>query len=478
MTIVFDNIPNSIRRPGVYSEYNLSLANQGLLANAQKICILGQKIAAGTATVEVPVKCYSSDDSDTYSGQGSILALCAQAAYKANKYIDLDIVPIDDAAGTPATGTLTVSGVCDATGYFDIWIGNVLIQVTVEDGDAVNDIAADINTAIQAKQHLTGVTSGVSTAVVTLTARNDGELGNDPSIAYKNHGIGTTDIAVVQMASGATDPSIANALAAILPGNYDIIICTLNDSTNLGLLSTHLAARSGSTEDRPAIGVFGYVGDQGTLESLAGSTLNDGRMIVGYHPYTDTTENGHSMTYEIAGALGAILAMHEDPALPYNGRILEGVALAHINNQLTNTEQESCYQNGVAPLVIDAKNNVTIGRAISCYTTNAASIEDGVLLDITTIRTLDYVKYIIESDQKTVFGRTKASAKTKQMVKTRILFKLLQLQDAEIVKNVEENQDGIIVNRNAVDSSRFDCQIPVDIITGLHVIANRFDLYL
>jgi phage tail sheath gpL-like len=478
--IVFENIRYSLRRPGVYSEYNLSLAALGLPLNAQKVVILGQKTTAGTATAEVPVKCFSAQDAETYSGVGSVLDLASKAAYASNPRIDLDIVPIDDAEGTAATGTIVVSGICDATGYFDIWIGNVLVQLTVEDGDAVNDIAAALNAAIQAKQHLMPVTSGVSTATVTLTARNDGLLGNSISIAYKNNGVGTTDFAVVQVGTvvaGLTDPSIANALAAILPGDYDIIINTLNDATNLGLLKTHLVTRSAPEEDRPAVGIFGYVGVQATLETLAGTTMNSGRMLVGFHPYTKTSENGHSLDYEIAGALGAMIAFHEDPALPYNGRPLAGIAPAHIDDRLSGSEQTSCLENGVTPLLVNGET-VVIQRAISTYTTNAAGVADGVLLDITTIRTLDYVKLSVENRQKTVFQRAKGIGKTRQKVRTQVLDVLYQLEKKEIVEKVEENKDFVIVNRNSVDPTRFDCRIPVDIVTGLHIIANRFDLYL
>lgn len=477
MAITFDNIPRSIRKPGSYSEYNLSLAQRGLAENAQKVALIGQKLATGTATVNIPVKCYSADEAETYGGVGSILALAAKAAFTANRNIDLDLVPLDDGVGTLATGTIQVEGVASATGYFDIWIANVLIQVAVESGDAVNDIATAVNTAIQAKQHLLPVTAGVSTDTVTLTARNDGLLGNDVSIAYKNHNVGTTDLTVTQMSGGTVDPDITTALSNIYAGDYNIIICTLNDGTNLALLKTHLNSRSAPTEGRPAIGVFGYVGVQATLETLAGTTLNSGRLIVGYLPYTDTTQNGHSLQYEIAGALGAVLALHEDPALPYNRRVLTGIGPSHIDNRLSRSNQESCLDNGVTPLIVK-NNEVEIVRAISTYTTNSGSIADAALLDITTIRSLDYVRYVIEADQQTVFARTKATAKTKQMVRSRIIFKLRQLEDAEIVENVDENLDLIIVERDSIDRTRFNCEIPCDVVNGAHIFANKINLYL
>jgi len=476
--ISFDNIPSSIRKPGVYTEFNTSLAVRSLPINAPKVAIIAQKTASGSGTADKPVKIFSEEDSILYGGTGSIAHLACRAALTAYKNIELYLVPVDDGAGSQAAGTITVTGTASSTGYYDIWIGNELVQVTVNDGDLQNDIAAAIDAAINAKEHLMPVTASVATNVVTLTARNDGLLGNNIAVAYKNNNIGTTALAVVQPATGATDPDITNALASLLTARYDIIVVTNNDATNLGLLKTHLAARSAPTEDKPAIGVFGYNGVQATLEALAGTTLNDGRITVAYHKYSKTTENGHSLDYEIAAAYAAVIASEADPARPLNTLTLTGIAPAALENRLSRSQQESLLENGVTPLEVFSGEQVGIVRAITTYTTNASGIADISLLDLTTIRTLDYVKLSIETRQALRFPRSKLSVKTPERVKTQILDVLRQLEELEIVENVDANADAVICERDSQDPNRVNCKIPSDVVNGLHVLANRIDLIL
>lgn len=47
MTISFDTIPASIRKPGVYMEFNTSLAVRTLPTNAQHICLVVPLEAGG-----------------------------------------------------------------------------------------------------------------------------------------------------------------------------------------------------------------------------------------------------------------------------------------------------------------------------------------------------------------------------------------------------------------------------------------------
>lgn len=476
--IVFDNIPSSIRKPGEYSEFNTSLAVRSLPINAPKLLIVAQKLAAGSGVANTPIKILSEEDAILYGGTGSHVHLCVRAALKANPNVEIYICPVDDGAGTQASGTITVSGVCDATGYFDIWIGNELVQVTVEDGDAVNDIAAAIDAAINDKEHNMPVTASVATNVVTLTARNDGTLGNNIPVSYKNNNVGTTTLAIVQPATGTVDPDLTTALTNILPGDYDIIFIANNDSTNLGLVKTHLQSRSAPTEDRPAIGVFGYTGVQATLETLCGTTLNYERLTAGYLKYSKTTENGHSLDYEVGAAYAAVIASEEDPARPLNTLVLTGIAPPALAQRLSRTQQESCLQNGVTPLEVQAGEEVGIVRAITTYTTNASSIPDVSMLDLTTIRTLDYVKLSIETRQALRFPRDKLSTRTPEKVRSQILDVLFQLEELEIVENVEANKDGVICERDSVDANRVNCKIPTDVVNGLHVLANRIDLIL
>jgi len=476
--ISFDSISSGIRKPGRYTEFNTSLAVSSLPQNDQKVVILAQKTSSGSGTADVPVRIFTTADAILYCGTGSIGHLACKAALEANPNIKLWVVPIDDAVGTPSAGTITVTGIASAAGSIDIWIGNEWINVPVANGAAVNDIAIDIDAAINAIEWKLPVTASVLTNVVTLTARNDGLLGNNIAVAYRINDVATTTLAVVQPVSGATDPSIANALTAIYPADYNKVVCTLNDATNLALLKTHLGTISSAVEDRPCTGYFGYTGVQATVETLCGTTLNEERITCGFIPYTKTTERGHSLDYEVAAAYTAVIASEEDPARPHYGMVLPGIAPSNLEKRLSRTQQESCLENGVTPLEVTNSEEIAIVRAITTYTTNSASVADVSMLDLTTILTLDYVALAIETRQALRFPRSKLSEKTPPRVRTQIIDVLKQLETLEIVERVDENLDGIIVERDLVDNNRVNCKIPTDVVNGLAVIANRIDLIL
>lgn len=476
--IPFNNVPSTIRKPGNYSEFNFSAAIRNLPANNPKIAILAQKTASGSATADKPIKILSQEDGVLYGGQGSIADLTISSLLKVNPNLSVDLVPIDDAGGSPSVGTITVANVPTSTGTLRIWIGNVLVEVTVTSGDAVNDIAAAIDTAIQAKEHLMPVTSGVSTAVVTLTARNDGLLGNNIAISYEAINILTTTFVVVQPVSGATDPSITNALAAIFPKKYDYILCTLNDATNLGLLKAHLVSVSSALEKRRGMGIYGWNQAQATVETLAGTTMNYERLSVGSVTYDKTTSQGHSLDYEIAGAYCAANASVNDPALPRNGVVLTGIAPPSIDNRYSRSEQESMLYNGVTPLDVNFNEEVNIVRAITNYTTSSAGYPDPARLDITTILSMDFGAFAIEFRQAETFQQAKKTKKSKDKVETQILDVMRQLEDLEIWHNIDEYGPQVMVEDDLQDFARVNTSIPTPVVLGLHVLGNKFNLVL
>jgi len=476
MSITFDSIPGSIRKPGRYSEYNSSLADQGLPANAKKMLILGQKTTDGTGISNIPVQVYSAADAVTLAGAGSVLTLSVAAALKANPNLELWISPIPDAAGAKSVGTITFAGTASTTGSLEFWIGNVRAEATVFSGDSASEVATSVQAALAAIHHLTPMIATVDTAVVTLTARNFGTLGNNVAVAYKNNNIGTTTTTVVQPASGATDPSIETALDNVFAADYDVVLDTLNDSTNLGLFKTHMFDISSPTEDRPCTGYFGYTGVQATLETLAGTTLNYERMAVAYLKYTKTTESGHSLDYEIGAAFAAVVAREEDPARPFNTLALRGIAPCALEDRLSRTQQESLLNNGVTPLEVGPGESVQIVRAITTYTTDATGTKSIAYLDLTTILSLDYGKKAIETREAQRFPRDKKTERTKAKLKTEIYDVIRLLAQLEIWNLCDI--DEILVEDSLVSAGTVHTRIPAYVVAGMHVIANRIDLLL
>jgi len=319
--ISFDTIPASIRKPGVYAEFNTRLAVRTLPANLQPMLIVGQRIAAGTQAAGAPVGIFTDRQAADLFGRGSILHLMCRAAIQANAYLQLTAIAVDDAGGgVAAAGTVTPSGPATASGVLSVNIGNQRVDIAYAAADSANTIAAALNAQI-AKQPDLPVTAGVAGAIVTLTAKNKGTLGNEIKVSAAftlGTGVGCV---VVAMSTGATDPDITATLAAMFSAGHKIIATAINTQASLLVLRTHLDAVSSAIEKRGAMGFFGFTGTLANGTTLAGQ-INAGRITGALLPSTT------SLSYELAAAYASIAAFEEDPARPLNTLQLAGIAVA------------------------------------------------------------------------------------------------------------------------------------------------------
>jgi phage tail sheath gpL-like len=469
--VSFDNIPASIRKPGAYFELNTKLAVRNLATNEQSMLLIGQRLTTGTIAALVPVKVFSDSEAESYFGSGSMLHLMARAALKANPYLDLTCIALDDAtAGVQAHGTVTITGPATSSGVLTLYVGNRKVEIAVASGDTATQIAAALQAELADNTDLpvTAAVGGTgSEHIITLTARNDGLCGNDIGLGYELTNASGVTCTIAAMASGAGDPDIQDALSVVYAEDYDVYVTPYNNQTALASLKTHLNSVSGPMEQRPAVGVYAMNGALASATTLSG-LVNSGRILCAYLRYTSATKR-RSMPYEIASAMGAVMAYEEDPAKPLNTLELTGIAVANVNDRLSKTEQESLLHNGVTPIEIGPGETVQIVRAISTYTVNATGVSDVSLLDITTIRTLDYVRKACRERILLRFPREKLSSKTPPKVASELLDVLQQLEELEILEEVDANRDGLVVERDSADANRLNAKIPADVVNGLHV---------
>lgn len=92
MSIAFDTIPASIRKPGAYFEFNTSLAVRSLPTNAQSICLIVPLGAGATLAANVPTQVFSAAEAKTLAG--AVAAEMVDAAIKAYRYVAISIVGV------------------------------------------------------------------------------------------------------------------------------------------------------------------------------------------------------------------------------------------------------------------------------------------------------------------------------------------------------------------------------------------------
>ncbi|WP_375591716.1 phage tail sheath subtilisin-like domain-containing protein [Chitiniphilus eburneus] len=468
--ISFDHIPASIRKPGKYLEFNTRLAVRTLPGNLQRVLLIGQRLASGRQPALAPVAVFSDAEAGDLFGIGSDAQRMVRAAITAYPYAQLTVVAVDDAAeGVRATGSVALTGPATGPGVLTLSIGTGRVEVAVANGDTAAAVVTALAGAL-AQQPTQPVTAAAAAGTLTLTARHAGAAGNAIRVGATSTAPGVT-VAVTALANGAIDPDLTDALAALANAGHHIVVTPFATAAALTALRAHLEFVSGPMEQRGAIGVYGWPGTLATGTTLA-AQINSGRITGAWYP------GSCALPCEIAAGYAAVLASEEDPARPLNTLEIRGLDVVGVADRTSRTQQEAALYNGLAPLEVGPGERVQIVRAISTYTTDPQGINDVALLDITTIRTLDYVRRACRERIALRFPREKLSDRTPPRVRSELLDVLTKLEELEIVEQVEANKAALIVERDSQDVNRLNAKIPTDVVNGLHVFAGRIDLLL
>lgn len=491
MTISFEQIPSTLRTPGVYVEISNANAVRGPALKAYRALLIGQRLSTGSVAAGIPTRLTSSAQARTYFGRASMLERMAIAWFANNPVTEVWAIALDDnGAGVQAAGTATVTGTATAAGTIALYVGGQRVQVSVAAGDGQNTIAAAINTAIAAALDLP-VTATVGSNVVTMTARHKGEVGNaidirhsyDPSESLPA-GVSLALSGSGLLASGATNPLISTAVTAMADVQYDIIAHPYLDSTNLTALKTELDSRWGPLEmiEGHAItamnGAFATVAAFGAARNDAGSTIFD----AGKSP---------TPTYEQASALAGVVAYYGqiDPARPFQTLALAGVLAPSIADRRTQAERNLLLFDGISTSKADADGTVRIDRVITTYQTNAAGAEDISYLDLNTRLTLAYLRYDLRNFFLTAYPRHKLAADgtrfkpgqavvTPGTAKLALCSRFSEWEERGLVEDFDQFKRDMLVEINASIPTQLDIRISPNVVNQLIVIATQIAFVL
>ncbi|WP_163380452.1 phage tail sheath C-terminal domain-containing protein [Enterobacter hormaechei] len=477
MTMDITTIPNPIYKPGAYFAFNTTLASRALATNDQKLLIIAQRLTQTTAAeVLTPVNIFSDDEAALYFGRGSQAHRMARAAIKANQYIQLTVVGLDDAeAGVAATGSVVVNGTASGSGQVRLAICGTSVAVAVSQGDKADDVMASLASAVTLQDDLPlsatvgeidgpddGEGNPTKIKALVLTARNKGSVGNECGLTCTITASGLT-ATLTPMSGGQGDPSLDAAFSAVFASGHTMIMLPYTSDDALAKLSAHLDNVSGPLEQRGAVGITGWNGTLASGTTLT-SKVNAPRISCGWHAGS-ALPNG-----ELAAIYGAVMASESDPARPLNTLTLPGLDITAQDNWPGRTEQENALMNGLTPFEVDG-SVVRIVRAVSTYVKNAAGVTDRSLMDITIIRSLDYVRLACRTRYTQRFPREKLTDARLARIRSELLDVLYSLEQLEIVENVDALKDQLTVTRSLQDDTRAEATIPAAIVRGLHVFA-------
>jgi phage tail sheath gpL-like len=489
MTISFNSIPSSIRIPFVSVEIDNTLANQGAALLAYRVLLVGQKTSAGTAAANSLTRVTSASQVLTLAGRGSMLHRMALRYFQNNAFTETYIGVVEDnGAGVAANGTITVSGPSTAAGTVNLYLGGTLVTVAVASGDSANSIATAINAAINANLDLP-VTSTVLNAVVTVTFRHKGLVGNsfDMRANYQDgeaYPAGVS-LAFVALASGTTAPALTTLIAAMGDMWFQVWGMPYADSTTLTAVEAELSSRFGPMRMIDGVAITSAAGSASTLGTL-GDTRNSPHVCITSQP----GELPLTPPMEFAAAVAAVVALNAniDPARPFQTLALACVLEPAESDLFTNTERNLLLFDGVSTSKASG-GVVQIERLVTTYQTNGAGASDPSYLDATTMLTLLYLRFSFRNRILTRYPRHKlANDGTRygagQAVITPLIGKaeavawFREMEELGLVENFDSFVANLVVERNGSDANRLDFLLPPDLINQFIVGAVKIQFRL
>ena len=490
MAISFNEVPNAIRNPFVYVEFDGSRAFSGPSIMPYKSMVFGQMLAAGSAVAGLPVLVTSADRAAELFGSGSLLHRQFMAWFANNDITPVWAYPFADPVGSnQAEGSITFGGSADVSGTLAVYIAGERVQVGVKSGDSLADIAAALVTAIGQKPNLpiTAQVNGSTAEQVDITAKNGGPLGNDISIAVNVFGEetpGSLTTSIVAMTGGSGLPDFSSAWTNLGDEHYNVWVVPYTDAVSLTEVEGELDDRNSPLRQIDAVA---FAAMSGTVSAL--QTFGDGRNS--RFISVMATQKSVTPAFEVGAAYAAVAAknLQNDPARPLQTLELDGVVAPAETDRFTRQERNILLFDGVATSYVDAGGKVRIERAITMYQENAFGADDIAYLDINTLFTLSYLRYDFRNYFLTKYPRHKLANDgtrfgagqaviTPKIGKAEAVRRFREWERLGLVEGIDQFKNDIIVERNQQDPNRLDFMLPPDLVNQLRVVGAQIKFLL
>lgn len=423
----------SIKKP----KQTISIIPAAQLAGVtdQKILIVGQMLAAGTATGGDLIQDIGNDGSeDTLFGARSHVAGLVRAAKVENKQSQIDVIPLDDAgAAVAGTGVIVVAGTATEDGTLFVSIGSEAdyrVQIDVLSGDLHTDIAIAIETAFAA---LTKSPFQVVDAIGTLTAtaENGGTLSNDWGIKVEGVVAGITTT-LTGWTGGTTDPVLTSVLDVIANIRYQTVLWP--SVYSLDVIETELNGRFNAANaimDGVAVQV-----KADTLSNLKSYAVQNSQSVVIPGIKTmDLSDRKGSATLEMpdiaAAEICAIRALRltqdaqltdyltsvasadqfggpELASLSYFNTALPSLPVANPADEFSDEDRDELEDNALAAYgPNDAFNATIFGAFVTTYLTDTAGNPDTSYKYLNTVDTASVIREFFFVNLRARYAQTR-----------------------------------------------------------------------
>lgn len=479
----FNGIPSDILTPGVYVEFDNSLAVQGLTNQTNRIILLAPMLDTGTAEPNVPVQVTSAAEGKRLAGVGSIAASMLSAIFSVTGSVETWLLPIEDPdSGVAAKGTVTVTGSPTESGTLSIYVAGTLVQVGIGVGDTPAEVATAIAAAVNAEADLP-CTAQASDKIVTLTCRHKGTIGNDIDLRLNFYASQKTPaglaLELASFADGTGSHDIEDAIAALGTTQYLTMISAFADDVSLPIIETELNKRWGPLFQNDSHCFIGIRGTVGTINSTLSTRSSP-------HVTAITCETGGEPqpVWEKAALVGAMAAyyLNIDPARPLKELTLPGRLPAAVSKRWTREERNLLLSYGGATTYVDEGGNVVLERCPTTYTQTSSGISDPSYQQTESMYILSRLRYqlrarllqrfprcsLVGDETEIPAGSSRVNPKT---IRAEIGVLASEWVDAGLIEDRDQFMEDLIVVRDPSVVTRVNVRMSPNLVNQLFVIA-------
>lgn len=408
-SISIPGYPDSNRVPGVYFRPQ----PQGSVGQQNQRALIIAPMLTGTGAPNIPQISAGYADAQAKYGAASIAAQMVFDYLQQDSFGELWVLPIAQPTGSAGAGTIAFSGTATASGTLSLYVAGQLVSVPVSSGDTAATVATNVAAAVTA---LVGfpVTASATTSTVTLTAADKTVAGADIDLRLNYGGTAKGEATpagitatITAFSGGVTNPSLATALGNLGNTTFDWIISAFNDAASVAAIAAVLQDQTGRWSWEEELFGHAFYAFRGNLSALVteGQLYNDQHAtIMGAY---DTPWPMYRVVADYAAA--AAVSLRSDPALPLQQLALNMPA-PPTQSRFTLSEMNSLLYDGISTFVVNDAGQVTIGRLITTYRTNAAGAADDSYLDVETLFTLMYLIRDMRAFLQITYARKKLVA--------------------------------------------------------------------
>jgi phage tail sheath gpL-like len=484
MPITFNELPTNIRLPLAYVEFDNTRAVSGIPTMEYKVMIIGQAEAGTPGPRLAPVRVVSADHAASLWGPGSMIAAQFRAAKNGNDWLETWAIALNDnAAGVEAVGGVTLTGSATTSGTLTLYIAGRRVQCKALAAEALSALATRLAAAVNGDPFMC-VAAEASGAGVNFTCKWAGETGNAIDIRVDVYGeelpagLGMT---VTPFTTGAGNPDIAPALAALGDEWWNAFAIPYTDTANRALLELEMKERFGPLKQMEGVAYMAYKGALGATQAYGNGGNNHliSCMGTGLSP-TPPWE------WSACDALVSTFSISNHPARPLQTLELPGVLPPAHKDRWRPEDRNPLLYDGISTYTVSRDGKVAIEKQITMYQTNAYGLPDPSYLDVTTPATLGYFRFAVRTRFTQRFPRAMlmndsqridpaalegAAVVTPSIARAEMCALAEELHEKLIIEEIEGFKKSLQVERDKDNRNRLNMLARPDIVNQFNVLA-------